>query len=179
MGSPSAETSAPSTGSDELRLRRSLGAFPTGVCLVTTVDPQGKREGMTINSFASLSLDPPLILWSVRTAARSAASFLTASHFIVNVLSMDQKELALHFARPSLDKFEAFESMFDAGMGGCPRLKACVSTFECRRHAAHEEGDHIVLIGKIERFDSTDLPPLFFHAGRMGSIHELAESSIA
>ncbi|MGU7776355.1 flavin reductase family protein [Burkholderia sp. MR1-5-21] len=139
-----------------------MGAFPTGVCLVTTVGPQGKREGMTINSFASLSLSPPLILWSVCTAARSAVSFLSASHFIVNVLSIDQKALAPHFARPARDKFDAFESMFDTGLGGCPRLKASVSTFECRRHTAHEEGDHSVLIGRIERFDSTALLPLVF-----------------
>ncbi|MFV8631215.1 flavin reductase family protein [Ralstonia pseudosolanacearum] len=174
MCSQSVTPTVTAPGVEEQRLRRSLGAFPTGVCLVTTVGPLGKREGMTINSFASLSLDPPLILWSVRTSARSAASFLAAPHFIVSVLSMEQKDLALHFARPAIDKFEAYASMFEAGLGGCPRLKACVATFECRLHASHEEGDHSVLIGKIERFTSTEDPPLFFHAGQMGSIQELA-----
>lgn len=166
-----------SAGLDEHCLRRSLGSFPTGVCLVTTLSPQGKREGMTINSFSSLSLAPPLVLWSIRTAARSAPNFLTASHFIISVLSMDQKELAQHFARPAVDKFEAYESMFEAGLGGCPRLKTSVSTFECQLHSAHEEGDHSVLIGRIERLNSTDQPPLVFHAGRMGSIQELAENT--
>ena len=174
MHSSSRATSEVGICIDGRDLRRSLGAFPTGICLVTTVGAQGKREGMTINSFASLSLNPPLVLWSVRSAAQSAPNFLSSRHFIVSVLSSDQKDLALHFARPALDKFAAFESSFDTGLGGCPRLKNPVSTFECLYHSAHEEGDHSVIIGKIERFSSSGLSPLVFHSGKIGTLHEHA-----
>jgi flavin reductase (DIM6/NTAB) family NADH-FMN oxidoreductase RutF len=169
-------TPAPETVTtfDERELRRSLGSFPTGVCIVTTMGPNGKREGMTINSFSSLSLTPPLILWSVRNSARSAATFLSAPHFIINVLSKDQKDIAQHFAHPAADKFDAYESMFDEGLGGCPRLTASVSIFECDLHSIIEQGDHCVLIGRIQHLTSNDVSPLIFHAGRMGSLQELA-----
>jgi flavin reductase (DIM6/NTAB) family NADH-FMN oxidoreductase RutF len=89
---------------DALSFRQSLGSFPTGVCMVTTVTPDGKREGMTINSFASVSLDPPLILWSIRDDARSAEAFIGGRHFILSVLAASQRELAQHFARSAPDK---------------------------------------------------------------------------
>src|ERR1700761_5631194 len=85
---------------DARSFRQSLGTFPTGVCLVTTIALDGKREGMTINSFASVSLTPPLILWSIRDETRSADSFVSGSHFILSVLSAAQRDLAMHFAKP-------------------------------------------------------------------------------
>lgn len=161
-------------GPDARALRSSLGAFPTGVCLVTTVGPDGKREGMTINSFSSVSLTPPLVLWSVREAARSADVFVTASHFTLSVLAVDQQELALHFARPAVDKFAGWEAHFEAGLGGCPRLSRALATFECRSYSCHSEGDHFILVGRVERLMHQDLPPLVFHRGRMGSMAEMA-----
>src|SRR3984885_8441061 len=107
---------------DARSFRQSLASFPTGVCLVTTVSPDGKREGMTINSFASVSLDPPLILWSIRDDARSADAFLGAKYFCISVLATAQRDVALQFARPAADKFAGWESEFEAGLGGCPRL---------------------------------------------------------
>src|SRR3982750_2868587 len=98
---------------DARHLRQALGAFPTGVCLVTTMSSQGKREGMTINSFSSVSLDPPLLLWSIRDDARSADVFLGARSFNLSVLSCDQQELASHFAKPASDKFEQYADQFD------------------------------------------------------------------
>jgi Flavin reductase like domain len=92
---------------DARSFRQSLGTFPTGVCLVTTVSTDGKCEGMTINSFASVSLDPPLILWSIRDDARSADAFIGGRHFILSVLAASQRQIALHFARPARDKFAA------------------------------------------------------------------------
>src|ERR1700761_6589283 len=105
---------------DARSFRQSLGSFPTGVCLVTTVTPDGKREGMTINSFASVSLAPPLILWSIRDDARSADAFVAGRHFVLSVLSATQHQLALHFAKPAPDKFAAWEDSFEAGLAGCP-----------------------------------------------------------
>lgn len=163
---------------DERRLRQSLGAFPTGVCLVTTIGADGKREGMTINSFASVSLTPPLILWSVREAARSADVFVAAPHFTLSILAADQKDLAMHFARPSPDKFDAWEDAFEPGLGGCPRLRESVATYECRLYSCHLEGDHSILVGRVEHFShDPQRPPLMFHAGKMGSVWDLAEQT--
>jgi flavin reductase (DIM6/NTAB) family NADH-FMN oxidoreductase RutF len=159
-------------------LRTSLGAFPTGVCLVTTVGQDGKREGMTINSFSSVSLAPPLVLWSVREAARSADAFLAAPHFVISVLAEDQQDLAMHFARPHADKFADWEDAFDAGVGGCPRLRRSLATYECRLYSSHQEGDHSILVGRVERFSHDDVLPLVFHRGRMGSMSELAEAML-
>jgi flavin reductase (DIM6/NTAB) family NADH-FMN oxidoreductase RutF len=160
---------------DERGLRRALGAFPTGVCLVTTVAADGKREGMTINSFSSVSLQPPLILWSVREAARSADVFLSSRHFVLSVLAADQQDVAAHFARTALDKFEAWEDAFEVGLVGCPRLKKSVATFECSLYSCHQEGDHSILIGRVQSFSHHAVSPLFFHAGQMGSLWELSE----
>jgi flavin reductase (DIM6/NTAB) family NADH-FMN oxidoreductase RutF len=159
---------------DGHRLRQALGSFPTGVCLVTTVGADGKREGMTINSFASVSLAPPLVLWSIREDTRSAEVFLESRHFIISVLAADQQTLAGHFARPAPDKFAAYEDVFAPGLGGCPRLRGSAATFECSTYSRHREGDHIILVGKVEAFDSGDAAPLLFHAGQLGSIGELA-----
>jgi len=161
---------------DARSLRQALGSFPTGVCLVTTADAHGKREGMTINSFASVSLAPPLILWSIRDDARSADAFLAARSFNLSVLGADQKDLALHFARPAPDKFERFEADFDLSANRCPRLKTAVATFECSLYSCHREGDHTILLGRVEHFARTQAAPLLFHSGQMGSLWELAQT---
>ena len=161
---------------DARRLRQALGAFPTGVCLVATVTAEGKREGMTINSFASVSLDPPLILWSVRNDAASGDAFVGGRAFNLSVLAEDQRELALHFARPALDKFERFEHEFDVSGNRCPRLKRAAATFECSVYSRHREGDHTILLGRVEQFHCNDKPPLLFHSGQMGSLGDLAHA---
>jgi len=159
---------------DARRLRQALGSFPTGVCLVTTLTQDGKREGMTINSFASVSLAPALILWSIRDDARSADAFLSSRFFILSVLSAAQRDLAAHFARPAPDKFEAVEDQFEAGLGGCPRLRHSVATYECTSYSRHQEGDHTILVGRVDEFSHAGAAPLLFHSGRMGSLAELA-----
>lgn len=160
---------------DATQFRQALGAFPTGVCLVTTVGPDGKREGMTINSFSSVSLTPPLVLWSIRDDARSADVFISSRHFVISILSCEQKDLALHFARPAPDKFDAFDDQFTTGAGGCPKLLHSVATFECSTYSRHQEGDHTILVGKVTAFSNTPATPLLFHSGQMGSVWELAE----
>ncbi|HLW23919.1 MAG TPA: flavin reductase family protein [Steroidobacteraceae bacterium] len=161
---------------DALEFRQSLGSFPTGVCLVTTVSEQGKREGMTINSFASVSLAPPLILWSIRDDARSADAFIGSRHFILSVLAASQEKLALHFSRPAPDKFAGWEGEFDEGIGGTPRLRDSVATFECTTYSRHQEGDHTILLGRVEVHRRTSHVPLLLHLGKMGSLWSLAES---
>ena len=161
---------------DASRFRQALGVFPTGVCLVTTVSDRGKPEGMTINSFASVSLDPPLILWSIRDAARSADVFLAARSFNLSVLACDQQALALHFARPAPDKFERYADRFEVAANRCPRLKDSAATFECSLYTRHQEGDHTILLGRVERFARGDRTPLLFHSGQMGSLWELADT---
>ncbi len=159
---------------DAQRFRKALGSFPTGVCLVTTMAANGKREGMTINSFSSVSLEPPLILWSIRDDAKSSNIFLTVRSFIISVLGTHQAELAMHFAKPSADKFSAYESCFGYGIDNCPRLHESVATFECTTYSRHQEGDHTIVLGKVMEFSDSNHLPLLFHAGRMGSLKELA-----
>jgi len=161
---------------DARQFRQALGAFPTGVCLVTAVSDHGKREGMTINSFASVSLDPPLILWSIRDDARSADVFVSARSFNLSVLSCEQQELALHFARPAADKFERFADQFEIDAIKCPRLKDGVVTFECSTYSRYQEGDHTILLGRVDRFTHSNKAPLLFHSGQMGSLWDLAQT---
>ena len=162
---------------DARSFRQSLGTFPTGVCLVTTVSPEGKCEGMTINSFASVSLDPPLILWSIRDDARSADAFISGRHFILSVLSASQRPLAHHFARPAPDKFADWRDHFDFdnAIGGCPRLRESVATFECSTYSRHQEGDHTILLGRVEQHTRSEAAPLLLHMGQMGSLWDLAK----
>ncbi|SFV09187.1 flavin reductase family protein [Pseudoduganella namucuonensis] len=162
------------TPADARALRTAFSNFATGVCLVTTVAADGKREGMTINSFASVSLQPALLLWSIRDEARSADVFVASGRFVVSVLGVEQQELALHFARPAEDKFAKFADQFEDGLGGCPRLRASIATFECATWSRHKEGDHTILIGKVERFSSSHGAPLATYAGKLGAPGEIA-----
>jgi flavin reductase (DIM6/NTAB) family NADH-FMN oxidoreductase RutF len=161
------------------QLRSALASFATGVCLITTVGPDGKREGMTVNSFASVSLAPPLVLWSIREDTRSAEVFLKARHYVIHVLAADQKELAMHFARPAPDKFAAFEDVFSPGLGGCPCLRESAARFECTAWSQHQEGDHSILVGRVDAFLASESSPLLFHAGRLGSMQDLAPAAVA
>jgi flavin reductase (DIM6/NTAB) family NADH-FMN oxidoreductase RutF len=163
--------------SDARAFRQSLATFPTGVCLVTTVSERGKREGMTINSFASVSLAPPLILWSIRDDARSADAFISGPHFILSVLSTSQREIAMHFARAAPDKFADWEHEFETGIGGCPKLRTSVATFECTTYSRYQEGDHTILLGRVEHHIRSAALPLILHMGEMGSLGDLAKTA--
>lgn len=149
---------------DQFKLRAALGRFVTGVTIVTTRTPDGKIEGLTANSFSSVSLDPPLVLWSLRRDAPSFASFMRAGQFAINVLGLHQKELSQHFARPAANKFNGVAHK--PGLGGCPILPDCVANFECTTEATVEGGDHIIFIGRIERVRHQDGHPLIFNAGK-------------
>jgi flavin reductase (DIM6/NTAB) family NADH-FMN oxidoreductase RutF len=164
---------------DARALRGVLGRYPTGVCLVATVGPGGKREGMTINSFASVSLNPPLVLWSIGNEARSAEVFLSARRFNLSVLGAAHKELALHFARPAPDKFERYAGHIVEGRNGLPLVRGAPAAYECSLYSCHAEGDHAVLIGRVEHFEGEDAEPLLFHAGKLGTLADLHEAAKA
>ena len=155
--------------SDELR--QALGRFVTGVTIVTCRDASsGKPVGLTANSFNALSLDPPLVLWSLRKASASIEAFTNASHFAINVLAEDQVDLSRRFARPSSAKFAV--GVWADGQGGAPVLGGCVAVFECRRRSHHEAGDHVLFIGEVERLGGSAEAPLVYHAGHYRAIGE-------
>ena len=155
------------TQHDARDFRSALGSFPTGVCLVTTLGPDGRPVGMTINSFSSVSLDPPMILWSLARTATSAPVFRDAEYFAVNVLARDDAALSSHFAKSGSDKFAAFPDRFLAGLGGAPLLASAAAQFECHTRHRYYGGDHIILIGNVERYAyAPQRAPLVFHRGR-------------
>ncbi len=158
---PVPELAAAELGPDELR--QALGRFVTGVTIVTCRDEHGAPVGLTANSFNALSLDPPLVLWSLRQASSTIGAFSAASHFAVNVLAADQVDLSRRFARPSSAKFDAGE--WSDGQGGAPLLAGCVAVFECRRRSHHAAGDHVLFIGEVERIGGSSATPLVYHAG--------------
>jgi flavin reductase (DIM6/NTAB) family NADH-FMN oxidoreductase RutF len=149
---------------DPLLLRVALGQYATGVAVVTTTDGDGRAVGLTVNSFASVSLDPPLVLWSLGLHSACLAAFRACSHFAINVLNAEQADLSNRFATPTGDKFAGLA--WSPGLGGAPLLEGCCARFECRNEAGHAGGDHIIFIGRVERFDRQERPPLVFHGGR-------------
>ena len=145
-------------------LRSALGRYATGVTIVTCRDAQGAAVGLTVNSFSSLSLDPPLVLWSLRCASASLPAFMQARHFAVNVLAERQVDLSRRFASAGADKFA--EGVWHEGLGGAPVLNQAAAVFECETTLRQEAGDHLLFIGRVERFLDGRQPPLVFFAGR-------------
>jgi flavin reductase (DIM6/NTAB) family NADH-FMN oxidoreductase RutF len=139
---------------DAQAFRRALGCFPTGVAIITTIDGHGDPVGLTCNSFSSVSLDPPLVLWSLRLSSKSIDIFRQARAFAINVLADDQDDLSGRFASSSKSHREKFDGLAcTAGHGGAPLVGACIARFECSMFAQHEAGDHVVFIGRVEQFD--------------------------
>lgn len=150
---------------DPMEFRRALGTFPTGVAIITTCGPDGQPVGLTCNSFSSVSLDPPLVLWSLRRASKSLAAFRAASHFAINVLAEDQRDLSARFASSSIpDKFDGIAST--SGHGGVPLIEDCLARFHCSAYAEYEAGDHYIFVGRVERFEHhREDDPLVFYKG--------------
>ena len=151
-------------GFNTRELRNALGAFGTGVTIITTRDREGRPHGMTVNSFSSVSLNPPLILWSASLYANSLPAFQESSHFVVNILAHDQIELSNKFAKQSDDKFVDVDHL--TVDWGAPVLIGSAAHFECRNEFRHYGGDHIIFIGHVERFAYTDKPTLLFCRGK-------------
>lgn len=158
---------------DRALLRRALGRFATGVAVVTTCTEGGRVEGLTVNSFSAVSLDPPLVLWSLQRTAPSLPSFLAAGRFAISILASHQHAVSRQFATPSPDKFAGVTHA--AGLGGCPLIGGCLAVFECRTEAVHDAGDHHLFIGRVERASHRDGRPLVFASGSYGEHEPFAE----
>ena len=143
--------------------RDTLGMFATGIAVVATRAPSGDPIGLTVNSFNSVSLDPPLIVWSMARHLPSLPVFEACEYYSVNVLADDQQHLSQLFASRSDDKFLGLE--IDEGLYGVPLLKGCCARFECRNITRHPGGDHLVFISEVVRFDREPREPLIFHGG--------------
>jgi flavin reductase (DIM6/NTAB) family NADH-FMN oxidoreductase RutF len=152
----------------ERAYRDALGCFGTGVTLITTNTEQGPI-GMTVNSFASVSLDPALVLWSVAKKSGRYEAFRNASHYAIHVLAKDQKDLALSFAKHA-DGFDKHD--WDMKSGTVPLAKRVLARFECERETVHDGGDHSILIGKVVRFSQRAGQPLIFTAGKFGTFSD-------
>jgi 3-hydroxy-9,10-secoandrosta-1,3,5(10)-triene-9,17-dione monooxygenase reductase component len=156
---------------DAKALRNALGRFTTGVTIATCRDADGRPVGLTANSFNSLSLDPPLVLWSLRLASPALPAFRAASHFAINVLAESQVGLSRRFASAVADRFA--EGIWADGIGGAPVLAGCAAAFECALYHQQEAGDHVLFIGRVERLHDAALPPLLFQAGHYRLLGEI------
>jgi flavin reductase (DIM6/NTAB) family NADH-FMN oxidoreductase RutF len=145
------------------RFRDTLGQFATGVTAMTCLGADGERVGVTVSSFNSLSLDPPLILWSIADSSASFAAFRVGDPFAVNVLSVDQEALARQFAKPSDDKFH--DVALHPGLDGVPLIAGCVAYLECLVEARYPGGDHEIIVGRVRRIFNVGRRPLLFHGG--------------
>ena len=160
---------------DSRQLRNALGRFPTGVTVITTRGKDGKREGLTANSFSALSLDPPLVLWSIVRKSASLPGFLASGHFAINVLASDQSDISHRFATPNDDKFGGLEVR--EGFGGSPLLPGTLASFECRTEQTIEGGDHLLFVGRVHRIRYRNGEPLIFNAGKYATALPLRTGS--
>lgn len=149
---------------DSKAFRTALGTFTTGVTIITTTAEDGTQVGITANSFNSVSLDPPMVLWSLAKTANSLSAFTESKYWNVHVLSVQQEPLSGRFASRGEDKFAGLE--LDDGMNNAPLLPDCTARFQCRTAFMHDGGDHIIFLGEVLRFDQSDLPPLVFQSGQ-------------
>ena len=163
---PSNEFASDNSAIDPREFRNALGTFGTGVTIVTAMAPDGKPYGVTCNSFASVSLNPPLVLWSLGTFSQGLMTFQNASHFTVNVLSVSQEALAMRFAKSSDDKFAGVE--WKPGLGNSPVIAGCVASFQCRVANRYYGGDHVIFLGAVESYAYNRQEPLLFTRGGFG-----------
>ena len=164
---PEPEAAAPKTPQPKVdpgEFRNHLGCFPTGVTIITALGPRGQLLGITANSFNSVSLDPPLVLFSLDRSAYSLWDFLSTGHFAVNILAEDQHELSSRFARSMSDKFTGVD--VETWDYGCPILAHCHANFECSIAYTYAGGDHVIFVGQVERMAcDTDKRPLLYYRG--------------
>jgi flavin reductase (DIM6/NTAB) family NADH-FMN oxidoreductase RutF len=149
------------------QLRDAFGEFATGVTVVTAVRPDGEPVGITANSFTSVSLDPPLLLWCLSSASSGVVAFTPGAAFAVHVLSHEQRDLAVHFARRGAEKFEVDHNW--RAQPRPPYLDGALCRFECRVQAVHAGGDHLVIVGEVLELQRAHGKPLAFYAGHFGT----------
>ena len=159
---------------DPRDLRNAFGSFATGVTVVTSGHAGARRVGVTANSFSSVSLDPPIVLWSLGTTSPSLEVFDQSERFVINILSLDQVDLSKRFSSSAPDKFEGVS--FTEGLGGLPVLTDCVATLECKTIQRLVVGDHILFLGQVEKYRYERKPTLMFCQGSyvQGAEHSAA-----
>ena len=143
--------------------RNALGSFATGITVVTAAGSDGAPLGMTVNSFASVSLAPPLVLWSIGKGSKKLAAYTDAKHYSIHVLSSDQQSLSNRFASGENNQFDGIDWHQDAN--GVPILNDFLCRFDCVTSAHHEGGDHIIIVGEVVEFEARDGEPLVFQGG--------------
>jgi flavin reductase (DIM6/NTAB) family NADH-FMN oxidoreductase RutF len=158
---------ATSRGFDSTDFRQALSQFATGVTVITTRLADGSFRGLTASSFNSVSLDPPLVLWSLGGNANSLPVFSGNSHYVINVLSAGQRELAERFSRRTDDPFAGVE--YELSRTGQPILKGAAAWFECHNRARYPEGDHVIFVGEVEDCSAHPQQALVFHGGQFSS----------
>jgi flavin reductase (DIM6/NTAB) family NADH-FMN oxidoreductase RutF len=156
---------------DTQALRRALGRFATGVTIVTCRDAQQRPVGLTANSFSSLSLNPALVLWSLRRSSPSLAAFSAATHFAVNVLGEAQVDLSRRFASAVDERFS--QGLWSSGLQDLPVLGGSAALFECASVSQQDAGDHVLFIGRVLNFVEAPVPPLLFQAGHYRMLGEV------
>lgn len=163
---PANELASDSSPIDPRDFRNALGTYGTGVTIITATAADGKPYGITCNSFASVSLNPPLVLWSLGIYSSSLAVFQNASHFTVHVLGNSQQALANKFAKSTEDKFAGVD--WAPGLGNAPVLAESVANFQCRSVNRYYGGDHVIFLGAVEAYAYNSGEPLLFARGTYG-----------
>jgi flavin reductase (DIM6/NTAB) family NADH-FMN oxidoreductase RutF len=172
MPTPAIPRKASSPAFSQREFRASLAMFATGVTIVTARTPAGVLVGLTANSFNSVSLQPPLVLWSLAQAAGSMPALSTGSHYAINILAADQKALAERFASGRADRWDGVA--YTEGASGAPLLDGAAAHFECFNRSRYEEGDHVIFVGEVERCGHrAGASPLLFHGGKFYTEHPL------
>lgn len=150
--------------------RQCLGKFATGITVVTCTDEHGRPCGITANSFSSVSLEPPLVLWNIAKVSNSLDAYLNAEHFAINVLSSEQRDLSSHFAKSDHTLFDSIE--FQTSNHGAPILPGTTACFECQTHQIYDCGDHFIIVGRVIGFESSDRQPLLFFNGQYALVED-------
>ncbi len=172
MRSPAATRQALAPSFSAAEFRSSLSMFATGVTIVTARHADGQLIGLTANSFNSVSLTPPLVLWSLAQSASSMHAFSAGSHYAINILASDQKDLAERFASRNGDRWA--DVAWREGVAGAPLLEGAAAVFECFNRSRYEEGDHVIFVGEVEHCQHrANASPLLFHGGRFYTEHPL------
>lgn len=156
---------------DSQNFRRALAQFATGVTVITTIAADGSFVGLTANSFNSLSLDPPLVLWSLANTASSMPVFKVNTHYVINILAADQAVLAQRFSQRLENRFDGVE--FSLSATGTPILEGVVAWFECHNRSRYPEGDHVIFVGEVERYAVSPQAALVYHGGHFSSTRQL------
>jgi flavin reductase (DIM6/NTAB) family NADH-FMN oxidoreductase RutF len=160
---------------DKRDLRKALGSFGTGVTVVTSGNSQSRWVGVTANSFSSVSLEPPIVLWSLVSTSPNLEVFDQTERFVINVLALEQVELSKQFSKPLTDKFAGVDCV--EGLGGVPVIQNCVATFECKTVQRTLVGDHVLFLGQVENYVYEGKTPLLFCQGQYVQVAEALQSN--